>query len=121
MPKSLLSTTVMRRYRNRVRECRLRALIAKQEELVRRTGIHRTIISLLENNHRFLSAPYALLIAEALGCRLDDLYERTDGKAPRTRKQDTRGCGERWEVGQSRSKGCCWRGEGPRRHDQASR
>ena len=88
MPKSKLFTKIARRYRNRVRECRLLAMIARQEELSRRTGISRTILSALENNHLFLSAPYALLITEVLGCRLDDLYERTDGKtAPITGQQ----------------------------------
>ena len=87
MPKSRLFAKITRRYTNRVRECRLRAMIARQEELSRRTGINRTILSALENNHLFLSAQYALLIAEALSCSLDDLYERTDGKASLTKKQ----------------------------------
>ena len=86
MPKSKLFAKVTRRYRNRVRECRLRAMIARQEELSRRTGISRTILSALENNHLFLSAQYALLIAETLGCSLDDLYERTDGKTSPTKQ-----------------------------------
>ena len=63
-------------YRNRVRECRLRAMLARQEDLSRITGIGRTTVSALENNRLFLSSPYALIIAEALGCRLDDLYEK---------------------------------------------
>ena len=86
MPRSKLFQKVARRYRNRVRECRLRAMIARQEELSRRTGISRTILSALENNHLFLSAQYALLITEALGCSLDDLYERTDGKTALPKK-----------------------------------
>ena len=76
-----------RRYRNRVRECRLRALVAKQEDLARMTGIGRTTISALENNRLFLSAPYALVIAEALRCSLDDLYVKrcpTVNPVPRT-------------------------------------
>lgn len=87
MEKGKLVRRVARRYRNRVRECRLRAMVARQEELARMTGIGRTTISALENNRLFLSAPYALIIAEALGCRLDDLYERRHpavGRSPRT-------------------------------------
>ena len=67
---------VRSRYRNRVRECRLRGLIVSEAELARRTGIQRTTISALENNNRFLSIEHALLIKEVVGCALDDLYER---------------------------------------------
>ena len=64
------------RYRNRVRECRLRALIISEAELSRRTGIERTTLSALENNRRFLCIEHALLLKEVLGCSLDDLYNR---------------------------------------------
>ena len=67
---------VRSRYRNRVRECRLRGLIVSEAELARRTGIERTSISALENNRRFLSIEHALLIKEILGCSLDDLYDQ---------------------------------------------
>jgi DNA-binding XRE family transcriptional regulator len=70
---------VAKKYRNRVKECRLRAMVGKQEELSRLTGINRSTISALENNRLFLSSHYALLIAEALKCKLDDLFERVDG------------------------------------------
>jgi len=76
MTKRGLLGRVAKRYRNRVRECRLRAMVAKQEDLASMTGISRSTISALENNRLFLSSPYALLIAEALRCRLDDLYDR---------------------------------------------
>jgi DNA-binding XRE family transcriptional regulator len=76
MEKRKLLVKVAERYRNRVRECRLRAVVAKQEDLARMTGINRSIINALENNRLFLSAPYALLICEALKCKLDDLYEK---------------------------------------------
>jgi DNA-binding XRE family transcriptional regulator len=85
MTKRGLLGRVAKRYRNRVRECRLRAMVAKQEDLARMTGISRSTISALENNRLFLSSPYALLIAEALRCRLDDLYDRQNsvsGLAP---------------------------------------
>lgn len=63
--------------RNRVRECRLQAMIASQAELARRTGICRTTICALENNRKLLSISYAMLIRGAIGCSLDDLYEKT--------------------------------------------
>ena len=78
MPKRKLLQDITERYRNRVRECRLTALVAKQEELSKKTGIPRSTINALENNRRFLSSHYALLIAEALDCSLDDLFEKTD-------------------------------------------
>lgn len=62
-------------YRNRLRECRLRALIPSQAELARRSGIDRTTISHLENDKLFLSIRYALRLREVLGCSLDDLYQ----------------------------------------------
>jgi len=49
--------------------------VISEAELSRRTGIERTTLSTLENNRRFLSIEHALLIKEALGCSLDDLYE----------------------------------------------
>lgn len=64
------------RYRNRLRECRLRGLIISEAELARRTGIERTTLSALENNRRFLGIEHALLIKEVVGCSLDDLYEQ---------------------------------------------
>ncbi|MFB3883081.1 MAG: helix-turn-helix transcriptional regulator [Armatimonadota bacterium] len=74
---------VQSQYRNRVRACRLRAEIPKQELLSLRTGIPRTTISALENNRLFLSSQYALLIRDALGCTLDELYERADQRPGR--------------------------------------
>ena len=76
MPERKLVRKAANRYRNRVRTCRLRALVPTQRDLARLTGISRSTISALENNRRFLSSQYALLIAEALGCHLDDLYQR---------------------------------------------
>lgn len=65
------------RYRNRVREIRLRALISSQAELARRTGICRSTTCALENNRIGLSINYAMIIKQALGCCLDDLYEES--------------------------------------------
>ena len=53
-------------------------MVPTQEDLSKLTGINRAAISGLENNRLFLSSPYALLISEALGCRLDDLFEKRD-------------------------------------------
>ncbi len=62
-------------------------MVPKQEALALRTGIPRSTISALENNRLFLSSQYALLIAEALDCSLDNLYEvvptRKDRQATR--------------------------------------
>lgn len=69
-----------RKYRNRLRKCRLRAMIATQEELAKLTGIDRTTISAIENNRLFLSSSYALIFKGVLGCSLDDLFEQVDGK-----------------------------------------
>ncbi len=91
MGKRKLLSKVARQYRNRVRECRLRAMIAKQEYLADRTGISRTTINALENNRLFLSSAYALLIAEVLGCKLDELYEKRDGKILAHPSSDNRG------------------------------
>lgn len=75
---------VKRRYRNRVLQCRLSAKVAKQKDLSRMTGIPCTTISAIESNQLFLSTPYALLIAEALGCTLDDLFEPWVAKKGKT-------------------------------------
>jgi len=80
MSKRRLSVRVAKQYHNRVRDCRLRALVAKQEDLAKMTGISRSAINALENNRLFLSSPYALLIAEALGCKLDELYSKRKAK-----------------------------------------
>jgi DNA-binding XRE family transcriptional regulator len=80
VPKRKLLMKVTKQYRNRVRECRLRAMIAKQEDLAEMTGISRSTINALENNRLFLSSTYALLITEALDCKLDELYERRNAR-----------------------------------------
>ena len=64
-----------KRYRNRLRQCRLRSLISTQVELAGESGIDHTTISALESNRLFLSIRYALRLKEVLGCSLDDLYE----------------------------------------------
>ena len=86
--KRSIRSEVRARYRNRVRECRLRGLIISEAELSRRTGIERTTLSALENNRRFLSIENALLIKEVLGCSLDELYEQV-------LPSENRGSGER--------------------------
>lgn len=54
------------------------AAIPTQQELSRITGIHRSVLSGIERNRRFLSSAYALRIAEAIGCRVDDLFVKVD-------------------------------------------
>jgi len=80
VPKRKLLMKVAKQYRNKVRDCRLKALMAKQEDLAKLTGISRSTINALENNRLFLSSPYALLIAEALGCGIGELYEKLNAK-----------------------------------------
>jgi DNA-binding XRE family transcriptional regulator len=91
MAKRKLLSKAARQYRNRVRDCRLKALVAHQEDLANMTGISRSTINALENNRLFLSSPYALLISEALGCSLDDLYEKRNAKPPAHPLPDNRG------------------------------
>ncbi len=86
--ESTLRVAVHRRYKNRLRECRLRALVISEAELSRRTGIERTTLSALENNRRFLSIEYALLVKEVLGCPLDDLYELVEQPSSEDRVKD---------------------------------
>jgi transcriptional regulator with XRE-family HTH domain len=69
----------------------LRALIARQGDLATRTGISRSTMNALENNRLFLSSPYALRIAEILGCRLDDLYEKRNARGTLTEREGNRG------------------------------
>ena len=75
----LLLKKVRKRYKNRVKQCRLKALVETQADLAKLTGISRSTLNNIENNKIFLSSYYGLLIAEALGCSLSDLYERKDG------------------------------------------
>ena len=78
MAKRELVEKVSNSYRNRLRECRLKAMIAKQEDLSKLTGINRTTKNALENNRIFLSSHYALLISDALKCSLDELFEKLE-------------------------------------------
>lgn len=61
--------------RNRVRECRLRALIVSQAELARLTGMCRTTVCAIEKNRINLTIVYAFRLKKVLKCSLDDLYE----------------------------------------------
>ena len=82
MLKRKILEEAVQTYKNRVRKCRLEARVATQEDLARMTCIGRTTISALENNRLFLSSPYALRIAEVLGCKLDDLFCEKDEPIP---------------------------------------
>jgi len=76
MPKRKTLERIEKLYRNRVKEARLKALIATQQELAQLTGINRTTINALEKNRLFLSSQYALAISEVLRCSLNDLYQK---------------------------------------------
>lgn len=91
MSRRKLVWKVRGRYRNRVRECRLRAMVAKQVDLARMTGISRSTINALECNRLFLSSEYALRIREALGCSLDDLFEKRNGDSSIEPKEGSEG------------------------------
>lgn len=91
MSKRKLLMKVAKQYQNRVRECRLRAMVAKQADLAKMTGISRSTINALENNRLFLSSPYALLIAEALGCKLDELYSKRNAKGSLPAREEPQG------------------------------
>jgi len=71
-------------HRNRLRECRLRALIPSQAELARWTGICRTTICALEKNRIPLSIHNAMLVRKAIGCSLDELYEEIPCEAAKS-------------------------------------
>lgn len=74
MPKKRFIRKVAEKYCNRVKECRLKLSNLTQKELAEKTGISQNIVNAIENNRLFLSSPHALLIAEVLGCKLDELY-----------------------------------------------
>jgi len=73
-----VSDEVKSKYRCRVLECRLKAGIKSQKDLAKLTGISASILSDLECGKLFLSSSYALILAETLGCSMDDLYEKKD-------------------------------------------
>ena len=62
-------------YKNRLRECRMASRLT-QSELAQRTNLSQPMISAIENERMFLSSFDALLIANEIGCSLDDLYEK---------------------------------------------
>ncbi|MDM7266510.1 MAG: helix-turn-helix transcriptional regulator [Aquificaceae bacterium] len=64
---------------NRVREYRQR-LGLSQEELSRITGIPRTTISSIESGSVMPSVDYALRLARALGCSVEELFSQEEYK-----------------------------------------
>ena len=74
-----IAPEIKRSYLNAVLQKRLQAGIAKQKDLAERTGIRPSILCDIESNRIFLSSVYALRIAEILGCKVDDLYEKRGG------------------------------------------
>ncbi len=90
MARRKIMEKIEKLYRNRVKESRLHALVATQEELSKLTGINRTTINALENNRLFLSSQYALAISEVLQCNLNDLYQkRYDENKRKTEKLES--------------------------------
>ncbi len=53
---------------------RLGERILTQTELAKRTGISREMITQYANNYKVMSLINARLIANALNCRIEDLY-----------------------------------------------
>jgi len=80
MPK--LTNEIKRNYTNRVLELRLSAGYKRQKEFAADVGIAPSIICDIESNRKFLSSVYALRIADVLGCRMDDLFQRKTRKTP---------------------------------------
>ena len=72
-----IDSSIRKGYRNTVLLLRLQAGFVKQKDFAEKTGISPQTVSEIESNKRFLSSPYALRIAEVLGCSLDDLFEPT--------------------------------------------
>ncbi|SDX04439.1 helix-turn-helix transcriptional regulator [Paenibacillus sp. PDC88] len=57
---------------------RLRELRKSQTWLAEQTGILKSQISDYANNRRTMSLATAMTIAAAIGCYIDDLYERIE-------------------------------------------
>ncbi|OME69658.1 helix-turn-helix domain-containing protein [Paenibacillus peoriae] len=57
---------------------RLREIRKDQQWLSEITGIAKSQISEYANNKRLMSLTTAMNIAEAIGCQIDDLYERIE-------------------------------------------
>lgn len=105
MAKRTVTVDIKRRYRNQVRLCRLRAGIPTVAILARVLGISRSMVSELEHQRRFLCAPHALVIAEALKCRLDDLYLRVE-EPPRQTVSTMSGLSEKLRAAETASAPC---------------
>ena len=69
-----------------IRECRLKAAIATQRELSRRTGISPSIISDLERGRRQVTPAYANRIAGVVGVKASYLLGEDTGKGGKSRE-----------------------------------
>ena len=78
-----VATEVRRQYRNRVLLCRLKAGIKTCKKLAELTRIPCSTLCEIESNKRFLTAPFAIRIARALGVTMDELYEEIPGRKDR--------------------------------------
>jgi putative transcriptional regulator len=52
-----------------------------QAELAERVGVSRNSINSIENGHFDPSLPLAFAIADAFGCKIEDVFERDPPKA----------------------------------------
>jgi len=77
-----LANEIKRTFTNRVLELRLAAGYKRQKDFAADVGIAPSIVCDIESNGKFLSSVYALRIADVLGCRLDDLFQRKTRKTP---------------------------------------
>lgn len=78
MSASRIAEQVGEEYRNRLRECRLRALIGTQCQLSQLTGIRPGVINRWEKNRSLIPIQFALVLSKVLGCRVDELYTRRE-------------------------------------------
>lgn len=75
-----MENAVLYQASKKVRSLRLRAEIATQTELSKRTGIAQSIISDLERGRREMNPTWAILIAEAVGTSWKTLLEEEEKK-----------------------------------------
>jgi len=57
-----------------------------QEALADKCGLHRTYVGSVERGERNISIDNMEVIADALGCRIQDLLDEAPGSASRQRK-----------------------------------
>lgn len=86
---------------SKLKSLRLRAEIATQMELSRRTGIAQCIISDLERGRRQLTPGWAMMIAEAVGTTWQTLMEEVQESTQDEHKEEARPCMSRGRLNYS--------------------